>query len=96
MNSSAHAMEQKFRETLFKQGMLLPDERVIAAVSGGADSVCMLHLLLEAGFSPSVIHVQHMIRGAEAERDARFVSALCRRLGLECGIIYRMCPLWLN
>ena len=92
MNSSAHAMEQKFRETLFKQGMLLPDERVIAAVSGGADSVCMLHLLLEAGFSPSVIHVQHMLRGAEAERDARFVSALCRRLGLECGIIYKDVP----
>lgn len=52
----------------------------------------MLHLLLEAGFSPSVIHVQHMLRGAEAERDARFVSALCRRLGLECGIIYKDVP----
>ncbi len=58
---------------------------VIAAVSGGADSVCMFLFLV--AFLPAnqiiVAHMNHGIRGAEAERDADFVRKLCEQFGVE-------------
>ena len=92
MNFTAQAMEKRFKETLTNYHMLSENDSVIAAVSGGADSVCMLYLLIQAGYAPVVIHVHHMIRGSEADRDARFVSSLATRLGLKCEVVYRDVP----
>jgi len=65
--------------------MLLPGERVVAGISGGADSVCLLFVLLEwrekYGLEIEVVHVNHGIR-AEADRDVRFVENLCKRFGM--------------
>jgi tRNA(Ile)-lysidine synthase len=65
------------------------DDRIAVAVSGGADSVALLWLLrdLEAaaelpGALAGVIHVNHGLRGAEADRDEAFCRALAERLGL--------------
>ena len=64
--------------------MLRPGDRVIAAVSGGADSVCLLWALQKiAPELPAflrVVHVHHGLRGEEADRDERFVEDLCRKL----------------
>ncbi|MGA7294630.1 MAG: tRNA lysidine(34) synthetase TilS [Terriglobales bacterium] len=58
-----------------------------AAVSGGADSVALLYLLLELqtelGIVLSVAHVNHNLRGEESDEDARFVAELAKRHGLE-------------
>jgi len=58
--------------------------RVLVALSGGADSVALLHLLLAArsrlGCVPAALHVHHHARGAEADRDAEFCASLCRDL----------------
>lgn len=63
---------------------------VLAAVSGGADSVCMLHLLVrraeETGMRVCAAHYEHGIRGAEALRDAAFVERLCCELGVELAV----------
>ncbi len=60
--------------------MLQPGDRVVAGVSGGADSVCLLFLLLEwrreFPLDIAVVHVNHGIR-AEAGEDARYVETLC-------------------
>jgi len=60
--------------------------RIGVAVSGGADSVCLLHILLELapryGISLAVLHVDHGLRGDESTGDADFVRALAGRLGL--------------
>ena len=60
--------------------------KVVAGVSGGADSVALLLFLagLEEG-APQVIacHFNHMMRGEESERDAEFVSRLCEKHGIE-------------
>ena len=62
-------------------------DRVAAAVSGGADSVALLWLLLELrselGIVLSVAHVNHKLRGAESDEDEGFVRELAGRHGLE-------------
>ena len=90
--NSCRSMEIRFKECLEQYNMLDKGSRVLAAVSGGADSVCMLYLLVSAGYKPQVVHVHHMIRGREADRDAAFVSELCKRLGLEFSLIYKDVP----
>ena len=65
--------------------MLLPGERVVAGISGGADSVCLLFVLLEwkkcYGLELAAVHINHGIRDRAGE-DARFVEELCGRLGI--------------
>jgi tRNA(Ile)-lysidine synthase len=70
-----------------RQHRLFPEGgNVVAAVSGGPDSVCMLHMLLalrnELSLSIHVAHLDHGLRGAESAADARYVADLCRRRGL--------------
>jgi tRNA(Ile)-lysidine synthase len=70
-----------------KYGMFAPGQRVGVAVSGGADSVCLLHVLIELAprweLALCIVHVDHGLRGEESEADARFVRELGERLGLE-------------
>jgi tRNA(Ile)-lysidine synthase len=67
--------------------LLRPGQRVGVAVSGGADSVALLHLLLgaraELGLVLAVVHFNHRIRGPEADADETFVRALAERYELE-------------
>lgn len=64
--------------------MIENGDHVVAGVSGGADSVCLLRVLCELrecmGFSLSAVHVEHGIRGAESLSDAAFVRELCAAL----------------
>lgn len=55
------------------------DEHILLALSGGADSVLLFHLLLEGGYSFSVAHLNHLIRGEEACRDEEFCRSLAAR-----------------
>jgi tRNA(Ile)-lysidine synthase len=58
--------------------------RYLVGVSGGADSVALLHLLHRAGFGSLVIcHLDHRLRGADSADDARFVARLAKRLGFD-------------
>lgn len=72
--------------TAFCQAHPLAGLRVAAAVSGGADSMALLRLLLlvqpQAGFVLSACHINHGLRGAQADRDEAFVRAECARLGV--------------
>ena len=56
--------------------------RVLALVSGGADSTLLVAVLAELGFDVRGLHVAHGLRGAESDADAAFVAALCKRLGV--------------
>ena len=68
-------------------------ERVAVAVSGGADSVALLRVLLELrqelGIVLSVAHLNHQLRGAAADEDARFVAELAAGHGLELHLAAR-------
>lgn len=69
---------------------------VILGVSGGADSICMLHLLnsikKELGLKLYVAHVHHGIRAQEADRDAEFVRQICERLDVPCKVFHLNIP----
>ena len=63
-------MDQKVRKYVQDQHMIEKTDRVLAGVSGGADSICLLFVLLdlqkELGFELRAVHVNHQIRGADA------------------------------
>ncbi len=67
---------------------LLPSgSRVLCAVSGGADSVCLLHWLREQpDLRLFAAHYEHGLRGEEALRDAAFVEELCEAWGIPCAV----------
>ncbi len=77
-----HQLAQRVRRSIGDQELLRPGDRVGVAVSGGADSVALLRLLLELreelGVVLSLVHVNHQIRGAEAHADQQFVTDLAR------------------
>jgi tRNA(Ile)-lysidine synthase len=79
-------IKKQFLKTIKKYDMVQKGDRVIVGVSGGPDSVCLLHLFMtfrdELGITLYVAHLDHMFRGKESEEDARFVKALCKKWGI--------------
>jgi tRNA(Ile)-lysidine synthase len=80
----------RIAEFISRHQMFRDGDRVAVAVSGGADSVFLLHALRELAplwnLSLTVVHVEHGIRGAESVADARFV----RQLAAECGLPFEL------
>ena len=80
-------LPERLLKSIRKQGLIKPGDCLVAAVSGGADSVALLLLLLELrnelGIVLSVAHVNHQLRGEESDADQRFVEELCNSHGLE-------------
>jgi tRNA(Ile)-lysidine synthase len=76
----------KVKATVEKYRMLQEGDRVIVGVSGGVDSVVLLHVLMalrdEFGLSLIVAHLDHGIRGEESRREADFVRDLAKGMGL--------------
>jgi len=73
-------------QTIHRYGMFQPGQYAGVAVSGGADSVALLHILLELApaldLRLAVLHLDHMLRGQESRADADFVRDLAGTLGL--------------
>ncbi len=72
--------------TLRQRGLLRRDQRILVAVSGGLDSMVLLHLLHQLasrqGWRLAVAHLNHRLRGRSSEADQRLVVRSARRLGL--------------
>lgn len=79
-------MLQKIENYIRQQHMLERGDTVIAGVSGGADSVCLLRVLQELSvryeLAIRVVHVEHGVRGQASLSDAAFVEQLCQKLEL--------------
>ena len=61
-------------------GMIPPGSKVLCAVSGGADSMCLLHMLSQReDITLAAAHFNHQLRGKEADRDEEFVREVCSR-----------------
>ena len=79
-------MTERIYQFVKRHRMLEPGDRVAAAVSGGADSVALLQVLMELrdrlAVELAVAHFNHRLRGAESDADARFVEELAARHNL--------------
>jgi tRNA(Ile)-lysidine synthetase-like protein len=73
-------VHDRVEATIRRHDLITPGGEVACLVSGGADSTCLWHVLGELGYRVRAVHVNHGLRGAESDEDARF----CReRLGAE-------------
>ena len=81
---------QHIRETVERERLLLPGDIVVLGISGGPDSLCMLHVLRQlAGDYRVALHAAHLhhgIRGREADEDARYVAEICASWDIPCTV----------
>lgn len=84
-------MYRTILEFIRRNRLLTPGDRILVALSGGADSVCLLVILHELkevlGLSLKAVHVHHGLRGAEADRDSEYAKELSRSLGVPFSCI---------
>lgn len=82
---------QKAFHLIEEYRMIEAKDKIIVGVSGGADSLCLLFVLLDycrrVPCSLLAVHVEHGIRGEESRKDAQFVEELCGRHGVECRVV---------
>jgi tRNA(Ile)-lysidine synthase len=80
-------MYNKVIETIKKFNMLNNGENIVVGLSGGADSCALTHILTRLSgkmdLHITAVHINHGIRGEEAERDERSAEEFCRRLNIE-------------
>lgn len=95
MNTNTLLVLEKAKKAIKEYAMLRKNATVIVGLSGGADSVCLLHLLhsLKAEYNLKLIasHINHGIRGEEAERDALFSKAFAQSLNVEFKLLNADC-----
>lgn len=83
-------VEEKILLAIKTYDMLKPGDKVIAGLSGGADSVTLLHALKSLentlGIELYACHINHNLRGSESDGDQLFAEKLCKRLGVEIKV----------
>ena len=79
---------QKIQKTIKKHKLISPNDKIVIGVSGGPDSVCLLHVLwkLQKAQNLIVAHVNYGYRGKQADQDQKYVKNLAKRLGLKIYI----------
>ena len=87
---TVYAFLERAERYIREKDMLTHGDIVIAGVSGGADSMCLLDVLItlgkKHGWSVRTVHVHHGIRGSSADEDASYVSAYCEKEGIPCTV----------
>ena len=93
-------LKEKVKQTIKKYGMLFPEDRVVVGVSGGPDSVALLHILKELAprlkISLSLAHLNHRFRSRDSDRDAEYVQELALELGLPVIVESRDVPAFIK
>ncbi len=77
-------MLQGFKNFITEQGLFNGEHKLLLALSGGEDSVCLFHLLSDAGYRFSVAHCNFKLRGDESDADERFVNELAISRQIVC------------
>ncbi len=90
VNDSGHSLLQKVTKTVSEFDMIHKNDSVLVGVSGGADSVALLHILNEIASKYTlrlgIVHLNHSLREKESDDDACFVRSLSEKLHLPCFI----------
>ena len=79
-------LEQEVLKIIQQYDLVETGDKIIIGVSGGPDSVCLLHILgklsSDLNISLFAVHINHMLRGEESNEDERYVTELCSRLSI--------------
>ncbi|MCD8183982.1 MAG: tRNA lysidine(34) synthetase TilS [Bacteroides sp.] len=81
-------MEKKVAQYIAQEQLFTPTDNVLAALSGGADSVALLRLLQALGYTCEAAHCNFHLRGAESDRDEAFVRQLCQEHGITLHVVH--------
>lgn len=85
--SDQNLLISKVKKTIDSNCLLEPDDRILIGVSGGPDSMCLLHvfqtLSTQRCYSIAVAHIDHSLRGEASKSDQAFVSDYCKKNGIE-------------
>ena len=81
-------MRERVAAFIKQHHLLEPNGTVLVAVSGGADSVALLHLLHTLGYPVSALHCNFHLRGEESDADQQFVEKLCQQFGVGLGVTH--------
>lgn len=76
-------MEKKVQAFILQENLPLAPAKIIVGLSGGADSVALVHILQRLGYSCVLAHCNFHLRGAESDRDEAFTQNLAVKLGLQ-------------
>lgn len=83
-------MIEKVINTIKCNNMFEVNDKVVVALSGGPDSICLLHILHtlkdEINISIVAAHVNHCLRGEAADNDEMYVKKICEELGIQCFV----------
>ncbi|MBQ9363793.1 MAG: tRNA lysidine(34) synthetase TilS [Bacteroidaceae bacterium] len=75
--------EKKIQEFIAERSLLSNEDKLLVALSGGADSVCLLLTLIRLGYECVAAHCNFHLRGEESIRDEQFVRSLCERMSIK-------------
>lgn len=79
-------MEKRFQSFVNENKLFKKTEPILVAVSGGIDSIVLLHLLSKTGFKFAITHCNFQLRGSESDADEMFVAALAKKYGCQIFI----------
>ena len=80
-------IQQRVTKYIEKEHLFSPDDKILVALSGGADSVALLYILHTAGYHYEAAHCNFHLRGKESDRDELFVRQLCERMEIHLHTI---------
>jgi len=83
-------LKQQVLDTIKKNELINYGDGIVVGISGGYDSVCLLHILFSVSSELNIklypVHINHMLRGEEALRDENFVKGFCFSLGMNLHV----------
>ena len=80
-------MLDKFKKYIEKEGLCHETDNVLVTVSGGVDSISMMHLFLKAGYNIQLAHVNYKMRGNESDADEEMVKAMGKHYNITSHVI---------
>ncbi len=84
------SLPRRISKFILEHGLVKENQLLVVGVSGGPDSVCLLHVLASLrntlGIELHIAHLNHVLRGAESDADADYVSRLAKELGIPATI----------
>lgn len=84
-------VKEIIKNTINANNMIVTNDKIVVGVSGGADSMCLLHFLAsikhEYNLDIIVAHINHNLRGEEALRDQHLVESYCKKISIPCKVL---------